>query len=51
MNQTGETPPLTILLADDDMDDRHLFAEALKVIHQFFTVSNSTKLSGNGYSL
>ena len=47
MNQTGETPPLTILLADDDMDDRHLFAEALKgipIATQLSTVTNGEEL-------
>ncbi len=47
MIQTRTTTPLTILLADDDMDDRHLFAEALKEIPintQLITVTDGEEL-------
>ena len=47
MSQTRTTTPLTILLADDDIDDRHLFAEALKEIPiatQLSTVTNGEEL-------
>ena len=47
MSQSGAMTPLTILLADDDLDDRHLFAEALKEIPiatQLSTVTNGEEL-------
>ena len=47
MSQSGAMTPLTILLAEDDLDDRHLFAEALKEIPiatQLTTVTNGEEL-------
>jgi len=47
MNLTEIKTPITILLADDDMDDRHLFEEALKGISietQLKTVTNGEEL-------
>ncbi len=47
MRQTSSKPPLTILLAEDDIDDRHLFSEALKslpIATKLITVNNGEEL-------
>ena len=47
MSHSETTPPLKVLLADDDMDDRNLFAEALQGIQiatQLTTVNNGEEL-------